>query len=462
MSGTRRLSRADRQVLRESQKEAVGSAVMSGVCDNYLAAFAIFLNASAQQVGWVVAVPQLLGAWAQLLSVWVARRGVRRRLLTVCGAAFQSVTIAVLMALCARTIDHTILVLIVTAMLFQAGGHFVQPQWRSVMVMLVPIERRGRYFAHRARISAIASFAALAAGGLLLHVAKLLDSTAVGFAALFACALFGRIASVRLLLRLPDVEVEPQAHAKSPFAGAGREIRRTLEHLEYRRFIVFVAMMHGAVAVSGPFFSVHMLRNLGFSYVEFMSNLAASLIMQLLTLSSWGYISDHLGNRSVLITTAFIIPTLPMLWIFSDNYWYLLAVQGLSGLAWGGFALSSTNYLYDLRPPGSELAIFSAVHAVTSGLAIFAGAALGGALAAHLPADINLGGMDISFAKPLYGVFACSALLRLSVVLWFAPRVAEIRLSSSATINEVMIRMARINPVTGVVMDIIGAVRKRR
>ena len=366
MSGTRRLSRADRQVLRESQKEAVGSAVMSGVCDNYLAAFAIFLNASAQQVGWVVAVPQLLGAWAQLLSVWVARRGVRRRLLIVGGAAFQSVTIAVFMALCARTIDHTIAVLIVTAMLFQAGGHFVQPQWRSVMIMFVPIERRGRYFAHHARISAIASFAALAAGGLLLHVAKLLDATAVGFAVLFACALFGRIASVRLLLKLPDVEVEPEARAKSPFAGAGREIRRTLELVEYRRFIVFVAMMHGAVAVSG------------------------------------------------------------------------------------------------LRPPGSELAIFSAVHAVTSGLAIFAGATLGGVLAAHLPANINLGGMEISFAKPLYGVFACSALLRLSVVLWFAPRVAEIRLSSSATINEVMIRMARINPVTGVVMDIIGAVRKRR
>ncbi|MCB1746650.1 MAG: MFS transporter [Gammaproteobacteria bacterium] len=459
MSRGRRLSRPERHALRRSQREALGSAVMSGVCDNYLGAFAIFLQATAQQVGWVVAVPQLVGAWAQLVSVWFGRRGLRRSALIVAGAAFQCVTIGMLVVLCTRTVTDAILVLVATAMLFQAGGHFVQPQWRAVMVALVPVERRGRYFARRSRLTAVTSFAALTGGGLVLHLAERLDHTAWGFAVLFACALAGRIVSVRLLAGLQDFEGE----AVAPLATRAwlGEVRRALGHREFRRFTLFVALMQGAVAIAGPYFSVHMLRNLGFSYAEFMANLAASIVMQLLTLNSWGYISDHLGNRIVLVTTAFIIPTLPLLWIFSDNFWYLLAVQGLAGLAWGGFTLSSGNYLFDLRPAGSELALFSSLQAIASGLSIFSGAMIGGLLAAHLPATLDLGGAAVTFAKPLYGVFACSALLRLAIALWFTPRVAEIRLSNNATVNQVIYRLARFNPVTGVVMDVLGAVRRR-
>lgn len=458
-----RLGRAQRNALRQSQREAVGSSVMSGVCDNYLAAFAIFLNATAQQVGWITAFAQLFGAWAQLLSVWMARRGVRRGLLIVGGALFQSVTIAMFVALCAIRFEHVIVILIATALLFQGGGHFVQPQWRALMVGLVPIERRGRYFSRRSRITAFASFAALAGGGLVLHWAALLGYPAAGFAVLFGSALIGRLSSVKLLAALRDFETpaEPGNREASPRA-AWREIRRTFSDRTFRRFALFVALMQGAVAVAGPFFSVHMLRNLGFSYAELMANLAASIVVQLLTLTSWGYIADHLGNRIVLVTTAFLIPTLPMLWIFSDNFWYLLAVQGVAGLAWGGFNLSSTNYLFDLRPPGSELAIFSAVLAVTSGIAVFTGAMIGGAVAANLPEELVLGGARISFANSLYGVFALSAMLRLAVALWFTPRVAEIRLSEHATVDQVIYRLARFNPVTGMVMDIIGAVRRRQ
>lgn len=462
MSRSKRLSHRERHALRESQREAVGSSIMSGVCDNYLGAFAIFLAASAQQVAWVVAIPQLVGAWAQLVSVWLGRRGVRRAGLIVGGAAFQSATIAVFILLCAVSFEQAILVLIATAMLFQAGGNFVQPQWRAAMVMLVPIERRGRYFARRSRITAVTSFVALTGGGLVLHVAKLLDWTAAGFAGLFACALIGRIASVRLLTGLAEFEPSPAPPGEQASGTTWRELRRTLADLQFRRFTLFVSLMQGAVAIAGPFFSVHMLRNLGFSYAEFMANLAASIVMQLLTLNSWGYISDHLGNRIVLVTTAFIIPILPMLWVFSDNFWYLLAVQGLAGLAWGGFTLSSSNYLYDLRPAGTELATFAAMQAVIGGLAVFSGAMLGGLLAMRLPAQIELGGISIGFAETLYGVFAISALLRLTVALWFTPHVAEIRLSPNATVNQVIYRLARFNPVTGVVMDMIGAVRRRR
>ena len=231
MSRATRLSRRERQALRQSQREAVGSSIMSGVCDNYLAAFAIFLQATAQQVAWVVAIPQLVGAWAQLVSVWLGRRGIARSRLILAGASFQSATIAVFVLLCATTFEQAVLVLILAAMLFQAGGHFVQPQWRAAMVLLVPTERRGRYFARRSRITAVTSFVALAGGGLVLHAAALLDWAAAGFALLFLCALAGRIASVRLLAGLREFEPPSPAPQVAP-GSTWRELRRTLADAE--------------------------------------------------------------------------------------------------------------------------------------------------------------------------------------------------------------------------------------
>jgi len=80
----------------------------------------------------------------------------------------------------------------------------------------------------------------------------------------------------------------------------------------------------------------------------------------------------------------------------------------------------------------------------------------------HLPPQIDIGGASVSFTETLSGVFAISALPRLTVAVWFTPHVAEIRPSSDATVNQVIYRFARFNPVAGVVMDVSGAGRRRR
>ena len=67
-----------RQTLATSRKEAVASAVMTATCDNYLGAFAVTLRASLLQMGWLSALPQLSGAAAQLLSVWLSPYFARR------------------------------------------------------------------------------------------------------------------------------------------------------------------------------------------------------------------------------------------------------------------------------------------------------------------------------------------------------------------------------------------------
>ncbi|MGD8672424.1 MAG: hypothetical protein PVH86_03850, partial [Thiogranum sp.] len=93
-----------------------------------------------------------------------------------------------------------------------------------------------------------------------------------------------------------------------------------------------------------------MLRDLQFTYLQFMANTAMAVLVQFLTLNTWGRISDVFGNRLILVTAGSVIPALPLLWLVSANFWYLLGVQVVSGFAWAGFSLSAGNFLYDLVP----------------------------------------------------------------------------------------------------------------
>jgi MFS family permease len=58
----------------------------------------------------------------------------------------------------------------------------------------------------------------------------------------------------------------------------------------------------------------------------------------------------------------------------------LLAVQALSGLAWAGFTLSATAYVFDLTPSEQRATLF-AVHNILAALAVFLGASAGALLA---------------------------------------------------------------------------------
>jgi MFS family permease len=72
---------------------------MTATSDNFLNAFAIYLKASAVQLGWLTALPQLAGAVMQIVSVWLGGYIARKPL--VVGTAFlQSAIVAGMAAVC--------------------------------------------------------------------------------------------------------------------------------------------------------------------------------------------------------------------------------------------------------------------------------------------------------------------------------------------------------------------------
>lgn len=424
---------------------------MIGVGETYISAFALFLKASTPQIGLLASLPALLASFVQLFSAWIGRLTGHRKAIVLAGASLQAIAWLPIAALPVFFREAAIPLLIAAVVLYQCGAHLAAPQWASLMGDIVPSRRRGRFFALRTRIVTLVTFIALITGGVTLHAMDIRGHTLAGFLAVFAVAMLARLTSVYHLAKMHD----PPGHVAALEVPVGKGWWRRLRDSNFVQFSIFFALMQFSVAIASPFFTVYMLRDLQFSYAQFMGNTGMSIIAQFLTLNQWGRISDVFGNRRTLAATGILLPLMPLLWMFSSNYGYLLLVQALSGLAWAGFTLSASNFLYDLIARNNR-ATYLAVHSVLASVGIFSGAMLGGYLGAVLPARIDVFGISWIWLSPLLGVFAVSAFARAVIVAILLPRIREVRKVRPISFTNLIFRVTRVNALAGVFFDVIG------
>jgi MFS family permease len=395
---------------------------MSGVGDTYLGAFAIFLHASNSQVAFLAAVPQLLGACFQFVSVRVLHQWQRRKPLIIAGVLGQALTWLLIIAT-PFLFDHgAVWWLLVGATCYQLLGNFVLPPWNSLMGDLIHPNQRGRYFGRRNRAMSVAAFTALCLGGIVLHEAEEGNSVVLGFALVFVIALAARLASAYFLSRMaepPYAATEADRFSLWQFLRDGRSTN-------FGRFVAYVGSMHFAVQVSGPMIAPYLLRDLRFTYLEFMLSTAAVVMAQFLALPWWGRCCDRFGNRQVLTLTGLLLPVIPVFWLFTTSVPGIMAVQMFAGASWSGFALAMGNFIFDNVKPAKRpqcVAVYSAANAG----GIFLGASLGGILVLWLPSELSVGGIQVNLISKLQLLFLFSAILRLAVSLKFLPMIREKR-----------------------------------
>lgn len=441
--------------LRHSLRDGVAYSVMTGAGETYFSAFALFLKATNQQIGLLASLPPLIGSLVQLLSAWVGRRTGLRKPLIMMGGSLQAAALVPLVVLPLLFPDYAVALLIGCAILYNVGSNFAAPQWSSLMGDLVPERRRGRFFARRTALASITSFSALVAAGLVLHHFDESGYLVYAYIGIFSAALMGRLVSMYHIGRMH----EPGHKVAALEIDLGRDGWRRLIHSPFARFAIFFALMQFSVAIASPFFTVYMLRDLGFTYMEYMANIAASVLVQFFFLSTWGRLGDTFGNRAILAATGFCIPLLPFMWLFTESFWVLLLVQAFSGLVWAGYSLSAGNFLYDLIP-ADKRATYMSFHSLLATTGLFLGASLGGYLGTVLPTEIDLGGEPWSWSSALLGVMVISGIARMSVAMLFIPRISEVRSVRPISAGGVIFKVTRINALSGLIFDIIGSWRR--
>lgn len=430
---------------------------MSGLGETYMSAYALFLKATPSQIAFLAAIPALLGSCTQLVSAWVGHRTGRHKVLILTGVLLQAFMWLPMIWLPYFFPQHAVPILISSIVLFHAGSNMASPMWNSLMGDVVPEGQRGRYFSRRSRLMNLANFIALAAGGLILHFAEVQGHTQIGFLTLFTLAMLARLYSAYQIHRIP----EPEPATGSAHGVPLSELFRGVAQSNFGRFTVFLALVNFAAGISGPFFTVYMLEDLGFSYLQFMASTAAVVVMQFFTLTTWGRWGDAFGNRMVLTVTGYLIPVLPILWLLSTNFWWIVVFQLLSGVAWSGFHLSAGNFLYDTVPRGRR-SMFVAVHSTMSSIGMFVGAMVGGYLSTHLSAHAQIFGYHIAFVSALWWVFLISGLLRLVFAVIFLPRLTEVRDVPQLSPASLLYRAARVDVLAGLLFSLLPTAWRRK
>ncbi len=408
-------------------RDGLFQAISQGGGEQYLSAFALLLQATPLHLGILSALPQLLGTWAQILSVKASHWFPDRKSQVTWGIGGQSAAWIPIVALPLLWPHLGPWLLIGGAALYFACAHFTSPAWNSLITDLLEANERGSYFARRSQIMAVVSFFSLCLGGLVLTQFEQAHRLWAGFAVMFLAAGLCRSCSILYLSKVTDVPHSELENGRTGF----RTFLRTGVSRNFRQFLLFSSLMHLAVLIAGPFFVIYMLQDLHLSYWEYGIWLAAAITGQFVTLPAWGQFGDRFGNKALLSFTGLLVAVLPMLYLLSTAWPFLVMVNFFGGVIWAGLGLGLNNYVFDAVEPvdrAKAVAVSSTVNAI--GWAM--GTLIGSWLIGIVPATLQFGVVDLHPASNLPFLFFLSGLLRLVVSgallrTFHEPRAVEIR-----------------------------------
>ena len=156
---------------------------------------------------------------------------------------------------------------------------------------------------------------------------------------------------------------------------------------------------------AGPFFTVHLVKNLGANASMVGLTAIASSLSGMLIQFKLGELNDRWGSRKLTVISGLLIPMIPLAWAFIDSVWYVIPINLVSGALWGAYGMGSFNYLLQITPQ-ERRARFSAIFQMVVTISLAVGAALG----------------SLVVAQPwgFFAVFSGSAAGRLAAALLFA------------------------------------------
>lgn len=277
---------------------------------------------------------------------------------------------------------------------------------------LVPSGKLGRYLSLRTIISTGSYLGCFFVMGYALdHFPSGIFN---GFSFVFSFAFLASLISLilYLVLKVPVPAGEPQ-QAQMGLFGFIKEVKQN----DLGTFIVFATLIIFASSICGTFFSVYMLKDLHFTYLTFTLVVSVEFLARIVSAQLWGKLIDSSGAIKTLKIASFMIPIIPVLWLFSSNVGYLLFVQIISGITWGAFDLCTQAYLCRASPPEKRL------HYIVYHRSIVTLASAGGPL-------LGAGLLDVIypiFGSQILSIFLLSGVLRFLVVIGLVPLLKEDR-----------------------------------
>jgi MFS family permease len=397
--------------LRLSVIDGLLYAVMVGVCESYLGAFAVALGHDSSAIALLVTVPMLVGAVSQLYApVLVGRLGSRQRFVVAAVLVQAAIALPMLLSIALRA-DNSFTTLLIAKTLFWSTGSIAGAVWNAWMEALTRQVNRERYFAMRSTsVHAMLLFAFVGAGA-FLRWRSAEGQQLVGFAAMFAVATVARLSSAYALSR--KLDIESRTSALTPI-----ERLRTARREGRFRLPVFMGVFMLGAQISIPFFTPYMLRALKLDLFQFSILIAASILAKALCFPLWARAAKQVGMRGVFLASASVISLLPILWTQLDSFGPLLVLQAVSGAVWAGWEYASLQLLMRDAPRAVGTEYF-ALTAALSGVLQLIGSVVGSTLLTMT-------------ADSYHAAFTLSSMGRMAALLLLIPWLSQLAADRAA------------------------------
>lgn len=419
-----------RKNLKSSLVDAGAFSVMVGTGETYMAAFALALGMGEVVAGFITSVPFLLGSAFALITPWGVRRlGSHRKWVVLCAGLQAMSFIPFVVGAWVGSLPVPLLFLF--ASLYWASGQATGPAWNTWMEHLVPRRLRARFFASRTRFAQMCVLTGLLLGGFTLEAGRSHDAVLFGFALIFSVAAVCRMISARFLAEQSEDPPRLEDYRSVPLATLVKRMR----HDKDGKLLVYLLCVQLSVHLASPFFSPFMLSKLGQSYGEYMVLLTVALMARIFALPLLGAMAHRFGTASLLWVGGVGIAPLAALWIPSQNYFYLVGAQLVSGAMWASYDLATQLVFFEAIRKEERTSLLSIFNVASAG-AMVLGAGLGGLLLHQLGQGHHA----------YMVVFAVSSVLRgLTVILLL--RVARV----PQVVVSLAMRIVAVRPSSGVI-----------
>ncbi len=347
---------------------------MAGVAEVYLPAFGLALGMSPVLAGLLASVPLLAGGVLQLVTPRVIQRvSSLRGWVAVCWAA-QAVAFVPL-TFVALTGQVATGVVFASAAVYWAAGMAGTAGWTPWTARVVPARIRNRFFGRRQGLMQASMLAGLIGSGAALRAAAGKDAVLGVYAGMFGLAFVVRLVSAIAIYRQgAGVDTTPRSRMRL------RSIPPKLRGTPRGAMLGYLVAALAAASIAGPFIAPYLLDHHGLSYLQFSTFSAVIVVVKIIAMPLIGRVLQRTSLRRVITLSAFGIAPIPLLWLVSDSFWWFLAIQMYSGIAWAGFELGMLMALFDADDDAERTALqvmFSALQAIgAAGASVIGGVVL--------------------------------------------------------------------------------------
>ena len=316
--------------------------------------------------------------------------------------------------------------------------------WSASMSEMVPLGIRGKFFGTRNLMFGFWTLVVvLAVGRIVDHYGNSLTAFSVIFSVAAGARMIGLFFLARMKFPTSVTERRPQASPLHTFTAVFRDPN-------FVRLLVFTGLFGMCLNLGWPFYSVYVLKDLSLTMGDLTTLTTLSTFGALVSLRTWGRLSDRFGNKPIMLTSALVwLLCAALSWLFSSPQYHahLYVNYFVTGFMMAGFQqIGQFNLMIKMVPPENKAHYISVYFSFTNML-IALGPLLGGVILNSLPPDAgNLLGQPLT----RYHVLIVGSLALCLLTLHLLQMVREPAERSVRELVMVMRNMREFNPVLGV------------